>query len=110
MADDKAQIEQEEKPVFTMKKLSCKDEKEYGFARNRILVGNFSADDNERWVTVLTRTLSLAVVSVPRDWLVDDAPQDIDWSKCESFDYLAWGGIDRLHSAFMAYRESLQKK
>jgi len=100
----------EEKPTFTMKKLSWANEREYGFARNKILVGNFTAEDNEKWVITLTKTLSLAVVSVPRGWLVEDAPLEIDWSKPESFDYLVWGGIDRLHTAFMAYRESLQKK
>lgn len=32
--------------------------------------------------------LSEVLVSVPRDWLVEDAPEGLDWRKAESLDWL----------------------
>jgi hypothetical protein len=50
------------------------------------------------------KLLSQIVVSIPREWLVKDAPKDIDWSDVASFDWLKMGKFNDLVASVSAER------
>lgn len=53
-------------------------------------------DKQDALMAQVERILTRAIVSVPRDWLVDDAPDDIDWQA----DGLKWVRADKFGSLF----------
>lgn len=80
----------EEKPVFNFDDLSWADSKELSLAQTRIRTAN-AAGDIEGLISGfadMQRFLARVVVSIPRDWLVNSAPEQIDWSDSASFDLL----------------------
>jgi len=45
-------------------------------------------DDLENLANEQLALIAQVLVSVPREWLLADAPDEIDWSKPESFDWI----------------------
>lgn len=109
MSDQKAK-DNPDAPIFDMDKLTWADETEYGKWLNRVLAPNATPEDKETWVNVLECTMAKCLVSVPRHLLVKDAPAEIHWSERESFKWLRWGSMNKIHSEFVTYRDELQKK
>lgn len=50
--------------------------------------------------------LARVLVDVPRNWLVSDAPDSLDWSDPESLDWLKAGKLDELIAAMGEARSS----
>lgn len=40
--------------------------------------------------------IAQVLVDVPRAWLLDDAPEDIDWSDSDSLKYVSYDGYNKL--------------
>lgn len=54
--------------------------------------------------------LVMPLVSVPREWLVKSAPEDIDWSDVKSLDWLRGDRLEALMTALNEARTDAQKK
>lgn len=79
-----------EKPVFDLSDLSWGDSKALTTAQMKVK-GAAAAGDFERLEQGfgdMQAFLARVVVSIPRDWLVKSAPEVVDWSKPESYDFL----------------------
>lgn len=51
--------------------------------------------------------MAKVVVSVPRSWVVEDAPEQLDWSKAESFE---WVDSDRMTALLALAAGDREKK
>ena len=89
-------------PQFDLSRLSWKDSKALSVQQMRLAKAQAERDIDgiEAGYANLEKSLSLVVVSVPRDWLVDGAPEDIDWSDPASFNWLRSTGMRDLVKAF----------
>jgi hypothetical protein len=65
-------------------------------------------DEFERLQDEALESVLKYVVSIPREWLVPDAPPDLDWKKAESLDWLQTLHIQDLLNAAAAAREPEQ--
>lgn len=104
--------DQTEAPVFNLKRLSWKDEKNGTIASQKISQG---AANNDMTMTMegfemAERYLAKCLVSIPKSWLVDDAPDDIDWSDTESFGWLIGDKFSELMQALQSAKQANQKK
>jgi hypothetical protein len=79
-----------DKPTFDLGNLSWKDSKALSTQQIRLARAQEERDavGLEAGFAGMERFLARAVVSVPRDWLVTDAPDALDWSDPASFDWL----------------------
>lgn len=89
-------------PEFDLSNLSWKDAKSLSTQQMRLAQAQEARDIGgiETGYASLEQSLSRVVVSVPRDWLVDDAPVDIDWSDPASFNWLRGSRMTDLVKAF----------
>ena len=53
--------------------------------------------------------IAQVLVSVPREWLSDDAPKDLDWSKSESLDWVLEVEYPTLVQALQTARQQSSK-
>ncbi len=51
--------------------------------------------------TVQKNLMAQVLVDVPRGWLLDDAPEDIDWSKPDNLKYVSYDGYSKLLSVWI---------
>jgi len=58
--------------------------------------------EREKALTMMEGMLARQLVSVPRDWLVPGAPENIDWSEPQSLDWLQGRRIEELQAAMFA--------
>lgn len=65
-------------------------------------------DEFERMSDESLEAVLKYVVSIPREWLVDGAPADLDWSKPESLDWLQTIRIQELLEAAATARSPEQ--
>lgn len=79
-----------EQPVFDFSRISWKQAKDAARAQALMQRGTRDADVEtlEQGYETLQSYLARAVVSVPRTWLVDDAPGNLDWGDPASFDWV----------------------
>lgn len=89
------------KPVFDIDRLSWKDSKTLSVAQTRLnnALEAKDADGIERGFSDLESYLSKVTVDVPRDWLVPDAPERLNWSDPASFDWLKSSQMTKLQLA-----------
>lgn len=87
-----------DKPTFDLSNLSWKDSK--ALSLQQIKVARAQSDRDaaglEAGYAGIESFLAKVVVSVPRDWLVADAPEEIDWSDPASFDWLRGSHMKKL--------------
>lgn len=99
-------------PEFDFSNLSWKESKEMDYARTKIRKGEAEADvvTMEQGFNEMQQFLAKITVGVPRAWLVADAPEEIDWSDPDSFDYLRGNRMQDLMRAYMEAMQDSQKK
>lgn len=99
-------------PEFDFSNLSWKESKEMDFARTKIRRGEEEADVDvmEQGFNEMQIFLAKIVVSVPRAWLVDSAPDEIDWSDPDSFDWMRGTRMSDLMRAYLEAMQDQQKK
>ena len=76
-----------ETPIFDMDNLSFGDVKRMYGIQDRIVAAKGEAELNQAFGEAQA-LMAQVVISVPRSWVVKSAPENIDWSKPESFDFL----------------------
>lgn len=88
----------EELPEFDWGNFSYKDSK-----RVRALTYEYehrpedaSFEDELAFDEAFEKELAKLIVSVPRSWLVNDAPEEIDWSDVRSLEYIRGNKFGKL--------------
>jgi hypothetical protein len=86
---------------FDLSRLSWKDSKALSVQQMKLARAQDERDvaGVEAGFNGLETFLAKVVVDVPRDWLVADAPEVIDWSDPASFDWLRGGRMKDLMKA-----------
>lgn len=83
-------VSAEEEPTFDVSRLSWRDTK-LGY-RAQIMINKAhtegDADLMDDSLAGLESLLARTVLTVPRSWLVDDAPEEINWRDPKSLDWL----------------------
>jgi len=99
-------------PEFDFSNLSWKESKDMDYARTKIRKGEAEADVEtmQAGFEEMQAFLAKIVVSVPRSWLVSDAPEEIDWSDPDNFDWLRGSRMQDLMKAYMEAMQDQQKK
>lgn len=80
----------EDQPTFDVSRLSWRDTK-LGY-RAQVMIGKAHAEGDvalmDEALAGMEHLLARAVLTVPRAWLVEDAPEVIDWRDPAAFDWL----------------------
>lgn len=99
-------------PEFDFTNLSWKESKDMDYARTKIRKGEADADVEtmQAGFDEMQAFLAKIVVSVPRAWLIADAPAEIEWSDPDSFDWLQGTRMQDLMWAYMEAMQDQQKK
>jgi len=104
-------VEIEEMPQFSFSKLSWGDTKK--LVLMQVKVGEASQKNDAAAMMEafdgLQKYLARVVVSIPREWLSEDAPDGLVWSDPNSFD---WVGGDRFQDLLgaMSQAQTARKK
>lgn len=88
-----------EMPVFNIENRCFRDEHDLGHLQIEQNAAELALDDEAYDDMTLEMYEYLAdnlVISVPSGWLAEDAPDDLDWSDPESYDWLATGKYEEL--------------
>jgi hypothetical protein len=87
---------------FDLSRLSWKDSKALSVQQMRLAQAQASRDIDgiEAGFAGIERQLARVVVDVPRDWLIEGAPEQIDWSDPDSFNWLRSNRMTTLLEAF----------
>ncbi len=80
--------ENEEVPVFDRTRISHRDSKRGAVLQARLRAANDDPDEIEACLDEMDAFFAKFLVSVPRSWLVPDAPQALDWSDPDSLNWL----------------------
>lgn len=108
-----------DQPVFDFSRMSHRDSKALGRAQLRLQrlaaqLGDAAAmpdDEFEAKMSTLDAMIeeaegyiSLVLVDVPRDWLLPEAPDSLDWTDAHSLNWLRSDKMDALREAAVAAR------
>lgn len=99
------QPEPEELPV--LKRLSWGSAKKFTAFQWRIRTLDGDPDALLALWMEIQAEMAKVVVSVPRSWVVEDAPKNLDWSKAESFE---WVDSDRMTALLALAAGDREKK
>lgn len=94
----------DEQPVFDLSNLSWRESKSLAVLQLRMQEAQ-TADAMEKAFGQIDAFLARVLVSVPRAWLVKDAPADLDWSDAESLNWIQGKKVGALMKALGAARE-----
>lgn len=99
------------KPTFDFSQLTWQDSKLSTIAQMRIqqAIAENNVDMLEKALDELDQALALVTRSVPREWVKDGSPEDLDWSDPASFNYILAPYMDKLRTAMSAAREEASK-
>lgn len=86
MTDESKQVAKEQ-PRFDFSNLTWGESKRLTLLGQRAREGATAAD-METLFAEMQAMLAKVVLSVPRSWLVKDAPEQLDWTDPASFDWL----------------------
>ena len=80
----------DEEPLFDRSRISHRENKRVSVLQARLKAAQNSGDPQELEACLngTDAFLSKFLVSVPRSWLVPDAPDNLDWNDPESLNYL----------------------
>jgi len=107
------------RPIFDFSRMSHRDSKALGRSQLRLqrlaaqLADAASMPDDEfekkmgeldAMIEEAEGYISRVLVDVPREWLLPDAPDDLDWSDVRSLDWLRSDKMDALRDATIAAR------
>ena len=85
----------EPKPVFNLYGLSWREGRRLQFMHAKVLKA--IEEENEAAIEALyvdiEKLYSSIVVSVPREWLIPGAPETIDWSNTDSWQWISSKGF-----------------
>jgi len=103
------QIEGEEIPeeLPVLKRLSWGSAKRFTAFQWRIRTLDGNPDALLALWMEIQAEMAKVVVSVPRSWVVEDAPKNLDWSKAESFE---WVDSDRMTALLALAAGDREKK
>jgi hypothetical protein len=106
----------EEMPVFDFSTIGWKEEKKMTLillkAEESVAEGKRLRDSSmmEEGFAVIEGFIARSLVSVPRSWLVKDAPEITDWSDANNLDYLQGVKMARLQQAFVEAKAAASGK
>ena len=99
-------------PEFNLRKYRMKDDRM--IQRLRIRLAKAIEDNDEDGYDEATDSIceymARFIVSVPAEWTVDEAPDNLDFNDIESFDWLAGGRFIDLAQAMNDAQSDRQKK
>lgn len=64
----------------------------------------------DKFMDEIQATIGSCVVSIPRSWLVDDAPEELDWKDPRSLDWLESSRFEELISLVSGQRAARNAK
>lgn len=103
------QIESEDTPeeLPVLKRLSWGSAKRFTAFQWRIRTLDGDPEALLKLWMEIQAEMAKVVVSVPRSWVVEDAPKNLDWSKAESFE---WVDSDRMTALLALAAGEREKK
>lgn len=96
-----------DKPEFKFPVSSWGDSKRFAVLQARLRQlgrGDLTAEETEAVFNDLDRMLARFVTYVPRAWLVEGAPENLDWSDPASFEYMLTARMVDLQAALAEAR------
>jgi hypothetical protein len=110
MSDNMAEMV--DAPVFDFDNISWRDEKAKSVAMARLIKAEKDGDVEAiaSAFTDIEGYLAKCLVSVPSDWMVKNAPAQLDWSDVGAFAYLKGNKFQSLLIALRDAQTDIQKK
>ncbi len=91
-------VEHEPVPSLDMENLSWRMSKDFTRLGGQITQAQKSGqfDQLDGLFMEVQALMALVVLDVPAEWLVKNAPKNLDWSKAESFDWIKSRRVEQL--------------